>query len=122
MLDRPVKPGDDGGESEAQRWHDQREPILSLHRRSLADTAEPGGDVGIGSVERLADLTAEIEKAIKQDVGEREALAAEVVAAVGHLAVQPLQAIGRDLLQSRRCLGRDRNPLLEEFEGLAETI
>src|SRR6266700_2120855 len=71
---------------------------LRLHRRPLADAREPGGDIGVGGIERLADLAAEIDPAIEQDVGEREAIAAEIVLA-GHLPVQPLQPVGRDLLQ-----------------------
>ena len=36
---------------------------LRLRRRPLADPREPGGDVGVGGIERLADLVAEIEPA-----------------------------------------------------------
>ena len=54
---------------------------------------------------RLADLGAEIEPAIEQDVGERKALAAEIFPPVRHLAVEPLQAVGGDHLQPRRGFG-----------------
>ena len=54
-----------------------------LHRRPLGHPRHPGDDVGVGGIERLADLAAEIKPAIEQDVGQREALAAEIVAAGG---------------------------------------
>src|SRR6266571_7446543 len=73
-----------------------------LHRRPLPDTGEPRGDMAVGGIERLADHGAEIEEAIEQYVGEREALAADVVAVVGELCVEPLQAVRRDHLQPRR--------------------
>ena len=40
---------------------------LSLRRRPLADTTEPGGDVGVGGVERLANL-AEVTDRLPQPV------------------------------------------------------
>jgi hypothetical protein len=58
-----------------------------LRRRPLAYAGHPRNDVAIGGIERLADLAGEIEPAIEQDVGQREALTAEIVAAVGLLAV-----------------------------------
>src|SRR4029077_3337827 len=73
-------------------------------------------------MERLADLTAEIEPAIEQDVGQREALAAEIFPAVRHLAVEPLQAVGRDHLQPRRGVRCHRNPLFEKCQRLAEAV
>ena len=89
-------------------------------RRPLAHACHPRDDVGVGRIERLADLSGEIEPAIEQNVRQREALAAEIVAAVGHLAVEPLQAIGGDHLEPRRRLGRTGNPLLEKLQAFAE--
>src|SRR6185437_7243857 len=63
-----------------------------LHAWPCADARTPRGDVLVGRVERLADLVAEIDRAIQQDVGERETLAAEPLPADGHLAVEPFQA------------------------------
>ena len=73
-------------------------------------------------IERLADHGAEIDEAIEQDVGEREALAAEIVAAVGDL---PVRAIAGDWPRSSSARARlppRRNPLLEELQPLAEAI
>src|SRR5258708_6497715 len=48
---------------------------LRRHRGPCPDPHEPGGEMGVGGVERLADLIAEIDPAIEQDIGQREALA-----------------------------------------------
>ena len=86
------------------------------------DPREPRGDIRVRRIQRLADLVAEIEPAIEQDVGQRESLAAEIFPAVRHLAVEPLQAVGRDLLQPGRGFRRTGNPLLEKLQRLAEAI
>src|ERR1051325_2656383 len=46
-----------------------------LDGRALSRALEPACDVPEFGIERLADLAAEIDEAIKQDIGEREALA-----------------------------------------------
>src|SRR5579883_281307 len=93
---------------------------LRLGRGPRGDAVEPGGDVGVGGVERLADGGSKCEHAIEQDVGERKPLAAEKIAAVGHLLVQPLQAVGRDLLQAGRGFRHAHDTLFEEPQALAE--
>src|SRR5262249_2087061 len=72
-----------------------------LHARACADTCQPCNDIRVRGVERLPDLIAELEPAKEQDISQREALAADPFAAVGHLAVEPFQAIGGDHLQPR---------------------
>ena len=86
-----------------------------------ADAGEPRGDIGVGGIQRLADLVAEIEPAVQQDVRQREALAAQVFLA-RHLPVEPLQPVGRDHLEAGRGFGRAGDPLLEEFQAFAEAI
>src|ERR1700736_2007144 len=49
---------------------------LCLDRRPCSDPREPGGEIAVGGIERLADLIAEIDPAIEQDIRQREALAA----------------------------------------------
>src|SRR5215469_14773024 len=87
------------------RWN---ESYLRLGRRPRGDAVEPGGDVRVGGVERLADRGRKSGEAIEQDVGQRETFAAQIVASVRHLLVQPLQAMRRDLLQARRPRARRR--------------
>src|SRR5713226_5786401 len=94
---------------------------LRLHRWPLPDPCEPGGDVGVGGIERLADLAAEIDPAIEQDIGEREALSAQEFLA-RHLPVEPLQAIGRDHLEAGASLGRAGDAALKKLESFAEAI
>ena len=60
--------------------------------------------MGVGAIERLTDLIAEIEPAIKMDVGQRKALAADIFAPVGHLAIKPFQPVLRDHLQYYRAI------------------
>src|SRR6266849_1575951 len=55
---------------------------LRLRRRSLTNPREPCRDIGVGGIERLADLAAEIEPAIQMNVRKRKTLAADIVAAV----------------------------------------
>src|ERR1700722_13466865 len=95
--------------------------LLRLHRRPLADAGEPGGDVGIGRIERLADIAAEIDPAVKQDIRECEARAAEIVLA-RHLTVEPFKAVRGDLLQAGGGFGYAGDPVLKEFQRLAEAI
>src|ERR1700732_166088 len=94
---------------------------LRLHRRPLSDAREPGGDVAVGGIERLADLVAEIDPAIEQDVGEREAVAAQILLA-RDLAVEPLQPIRSNHLEAGRRLRRARDPLFEKSQRLAKTV
>jgi len=47
------------------------------------------------------------------DIGQRKTLAADVFTAIGHLAIEPFQAILRHHLQPRRGFRRHRNPLLQ---------
>src|SRR6185437_15946317 len=82
---------------------------VGLERRALGNAIEPGLDIRIRRIDRLADQGAKIQPAKEQDVGEREALAAEIVTPVGHLTIQPLQAVSGDHLQTRRSLRHDRN-------------
>src|SRR5260370_42076234 len=72
-------------------------------------------------MERLADLIAEIDPAIEQDVGQREARAAQKFLA-RHLPVEPLQPVRRDHLEAGGSFGRARDPVLKEFKGFAEAI
>src|SRR3954468_6649865 len=99
----------------------ERASWLRLCRRALSHPGEPGSDFAVGAIERLTDLIAEIEPAVKQDISEREPFAAEVIL-VGHLPIQPLQPVGRDHFQSRRSFRCARNSVLEELEALAEAI
>src|SRR3984957_19919619 len=95
--------------------------LLRLHRRPLADAGEPGGDVGIGRIERLADSAAEIDPAVEQHIRQRETAAAEIVPA-RHLTVEPFKAVRRDHLEAGGSFWRAGRPVLEELQGHAEAI
>src|SRR5258708_10203312 len=71
----------------------RRDDKSRLHRRPLPDAREPSRNIAVGGIERLADLVAEIDPAIEQNVGQREALAAEIFPSVRHLVVEPLHAV-----------------------------
>ena len=52
---------------------------LRIHRRARCDTGEPGGDFGVGRIERLAHLTAEVDPAVEQDICQCKTAAAQVL-------------------------------------------
>ena len=86
------------------------------------DARQPCGDVGVGGIERLADLVAEIEPAIEQDVGEREALAAQIFPAVAIWPFSHCRRLAAIIFRPGEASGATGNPLLEEFQRLAEAI
>src|ERR1700730_1046554 len=94
---------------------------LRLHRRPLSDAREPGRDVAVGGIEWLADLVAEIDPAIEQDIGQREAVAAQILLA-RDLAVEPLQPVRRDHLEAGRRFRRAGDALFEKSQRLAQTV
>src|SRR6201999_2351701 len=78
----------------------------------------PRRDVLVLRVERLADAGAEIQEAEQVDVAHGEARAAEILLA-RHLAVEPGQAVLRDLLQAVRGFGHAHHAGLEQAQALA---
>src|SRR5689334_4439245 len=90
-----------------------------LDGRALSRALEPAGEVPEFGIERLADLAAEIDEAIEQDIGEREALADDEFLP-RHLAVEPFDAILRDLLETVGGFGNRDDAVLEELQALAE--
>src|SRR5215471_984399 len=91
-----------------------------LGRRPVLYACKPTAQIGVGRVERLTDLSAEIHEAKEQDIGQREALSAEEFATL-YLAVQPFETVGGDLLEPLGGL-RDRDdPVLEQRETLGKT-
>src|SRR6185437_4276642 len=94
---------------------------LSPHRRTLADAGKPCRDGGVGGVERLAELAAEVEPRVQHHVRQGETVSAQELLA-RHLPIEPLQAVRRDHLEARRSFRGARDALLEEFQGFAEAI
>src|ERR1700679_4383409 len=72
---------------------------LRPNRWPLTDAGKPCRDIGVGGVQRLSDLAAEVDPAVQQHVRQREAWSAQEFLA-RHLAIEPLQAVGRDHLEA----------------------
>src|SRR5947209_16561198 len=99
-----------------------RRPVFRsrLDGRPRAHPLEPTTDIQIQRIDRLTDLHEESHEAVQQDVGQGETAAAQMVAAVGHLAVEPPDAVLRNRLQAGRGLGHGEDAVLEEVVALAE--
>jgi hypothetical protein len=93
-----------------------------LHRGARADALQPASDIPVRGIDRLTDLNEERHETVQQDIGKAETAAAQEVPAIGHLAVQPLDAVLRDRLQPGRGLWRGQNAALEEVVAFAEAI
>src|SRR5258708_4466697 len=100
-------------------------PSFSVHSRARAGLCalEPGGDVLVVGIDRLADLGPEIEEAVEQDVGQREAVAGDPLAS-GDQAVEPGELLLGGGLQVGGGGGDAVDPLLEHLQafGIAEAV
>src|SRR6266481_8664780 len=93
-----------------------------LHRGTSADALDESTNILVGRIDRLADLGEERHEAGQQNVCKRETLTAQILPAIGHLAVQPFDAILRHRFESGRSLRRRQDAALDEIVAFAEAV
>src|SRR5579883_2173197 len=80
---------------------------------------EPGGDVLVGRIERLADALHEVEEGEQKDIGRGDPAAGDERLA-GHQAVQPLELVPGGRLQPVGRLRDAADAVLEQLQPLGE--
>src|SRR6185436_842121 len=85
--------------------------------RTVLDPREPRADVRETGIARLADAAAEVERAVQDDVGDREAVARDPALA-GEELVEPGELVAGDRLQTIGGLGQHAHALAEQLDAL----
>src|SRR5947207_9725739 len=90
-----------------------------LRARTRRDPFEPRVHFGGVARQRLANATAEVERAEENDVRDREAIGNDEAPRTEEL-VEPVQVVDRRLLEAGGGLGQAAQTVLEELQSLGE--